>query len=182
MDEGTLKSSALIIRMLTYTQLLETIHPMLGLVPGGPLLPFTQVFGRIMVNRFLTDPTILRNSVPYGHYLFIVWSSIEIFRYSFYALKIFKIEVYQLTWCRYSLFLPLYPMGAFFESMVLLTAVNRYDKTGEFSIELPNRFNFSLSMPLCLRIYTFAILGPTVLYLMKYMWSQRSKQLKIKLD
>lgn len=179
-DDDVVRGTANIIKLLTYTQLLETIHPMLGLVPGGPLMPFTQCIGRLLVNYFLTEPDIRLDSTPYAHYLFIVWSSIEIFRYSFYALRVFKLDIYAITWCRYTLFVPLYPMGGFFESMVLLSTIKHYEKTGEYSVGLPNAANASFNLPWALRIYIFILLGPTIYILMKYMWSQRCKQLKQK--
>lgn len=177
-DDDIVKSAALIIKWLTYTQLLETVHPILGLVPGGPLMPFTQVVGRLLVNHFISEPTIRIDSAPYTNYLFIVWSSIELFRYSFYALRVFKVDIYPITWCRYTLFLPLYPMGGFCESMVLISTIKFYEKTGQYSLSLPNSANISFSLPFALRVYIFVLLGPTIYSLMKYMWRQRCKQLK----
>jgi len=179
-DDDIVQGAAFIIKILTYTQLLETIHPMLGLVPGGPLMPFTQVVGRILVNYFLTQPNIRQDSAPFAQYLFIVWSSVEIFRYSFYALRVFKVNIYPLTWCRYTLFLPLYPMGGLCESMVVFSTIKHLEKTGEYSLDLPNQANISINLPFLLRFYTFAVLGPSIYILMRYMWSQRCKQLKEK--
>lgn len=179
-DDDSVKGVANIIKWLTITQLLESIHPMLGLVPGGPFMPFLQVIGRLIVNHFLTTPEIRIGSAPYAHYLFVVWSCIEIFRYSFYALRVFKVDIYPLTWCRYSLFAPLYPMGGFCESMVILSTIRHIEKTGAYSISLPNAANISFHMPTFLRIYIFLLLGPSIFYLMKYMSSQRRKQLKEK--
>lgn len=179
-DDDIVKGTALIIKVLTYTQLLESIHPMLGLVPGGPLMPFTQVIGRLIVNHFLSESEIRLDSAPYAQYLFVVWSSIEIFRYSFYALRVFKVNIYPITWCRYTLFLPLYPMGGFCESMVIFSTIKYYEKTGDYSIVLPNAANFSFNPSIALKVYTFLLLGPTIYSLMKYMWRQRCKQLKQK--
>lgn len=181
-DDDSIKGSALIIRILTYIQFLESLHPMLGLVPGGPLMPFMQTLGRLVVNSYLSEDTIRIGSAPFAQYLFVVWTSIEIFRYSFYALRVFKIDAYPITWCRYTLFLPLYPMGGFCESMVILSAIKYYEKTGAYSVELPNAANFSFHLPTFLRIYIFFILGPSIYSLMKHMWRQRCKQLKEKVD
>lgn len=178
-DDDTVSGSAFLIKLLTFTQLVETIHPILGLVPGGPLMPFTQVTGRLLVNHFLSSKEVRLAAAPYAQYLFIVWSSIEIIRYSFYALRVFKVNVYPLTWCRYSLFVPLYPMGGLCESMVLLAAASRYEVTGELSLTMPNVLNVAFSMPLALRVYIYLVLGPTICMLMKYMWLQRSKQLRL---
>lgn len=180
MDDDSVRGAAFIIKVLTYTQLLESIHPMLGLVPGGPFMPLLQASGRLLVNHFLTDPTIRQNSAPYAHYLFIVWSSIEIFRYSFYALRVFNVEIYPITWCRYSLFMPLYPMGGFCEAQVIFSTVKQYEKTGAYSLSLPNAANISFDFPAFLRFYTLVLLPPSIFYLMRYMWGQRRKQLKVK--
>lgn len=176
-DDDVVQGAAFIIKVLTYTQLVESIHPMLGLVPGGPLMPFTQVIGRLLVNHFLSEPEIRLDAAPYAHYLFVVWSSIEIFRYSFYALRVFKVNIYPLTWCRYTLFLPLYPCGGFCEAMVIFSTIKLYEKTGAYSVSLPNSANISFNLPIALKIYTFLLLGPTIYYLMRYMWAQRCKQL-----
>lgn len=182
MDDESVQGAAFIIKLLTYTQLLESIHPVLGLVPGGPCMPFLQVAGRLLVNYFLTDPEIRWNSAPYAQYLFIVWSSVEIFRYSFYALRVFKVEIYPITWARYTLFMPLYPMGGFCEAQIVMVSAEHFEKTRAYTIELPNSANFSLSLPSLLRFYYVALLGPSIFYLMRYMWSQRCKQLKEKTE
>ena len=181
-DDDSVRGAAFIIKLLTYIQLLETLHPILGLVPGGPSMPFLQSIGRLIVNEFLSDPKIRVDSAPYAHYLFIVWSSIEIFRYSFYALRVFKVDIYPLTWCRYTLFLPLYPMGGFCESQVISSTIKEYEKTTSYSVGLPNSANFSFNLPIFLRFYQIALLGPSIVYLMRYMWSQRCKQLKVKVS
>lgn len=181
LDDDSVRGAAFIVKILTYTQLLETIHPILGLVPGGPFMPFFQVIGRLFVNFFLADPTIRIDSAPYAHYLFIVWSSIEIFRYSYYALRVFNVEIYAITWCRYTLFIPLYPMGGFSEAQIVLATAKLYEKTGAYSISLPNASNFSFNLPVFLRVYAIFLLAPSIMYLMRYMWSQRCKQLKPKL-
>ena len=181
-ETRSLSKSTTTIRILTYTQLLEVVHPMLGLVPGGAFLPFMQVFGRMVVNQMLVDRTICSNSAPFVNYLFMVWSSIEIFRYSFYALRLIKVDIYPITWARYTLFLPLYPMGGFCESQVVLAAVKQFEKTGAYSLSLPNPANISFHSPSFLKFYVYVLLGPGVLHLMRYMWSQRNKQLKVKVD
>lgn len=176
-DDDIVEGTAFIVKILTLTQLLETLHPILGLVPGGPMMPFLQVSGRLLVNTFLTHPEIRLDSAPYAHYLFMVWSSIEIFRYSFYALRVFKVDIYFLTWCRYTLFIPLYPMGGFCESMVVLSTIKYIEKTGAYTVDLPNRLNMSFSPVLVLKTHVYLLLGPSIYYLMRYMWKQRCKQL-----
>lgn len=182
LDKSTLAAAAQTIKLLTYTQLLEVVHPMFGLVPGGSLLPLMQITGRMLANGFLTDPAIRRDTGPFVKYLFIVWSAIELFRYSFYALRLLKIDLHPITWARYTLFLPLYPLGGFCEAQVLLTAAEKLDKTGALSYSLPNRANASFHAPSFLRFYVYVLLGPAIIHMMLYMISQRNKQLKSKSD
>lgn len=178
-DDDTITGAAFLIKLLTYTQLLETIHPMLGLVPGGPLMPLIQTTGRLVVGFFLSDPDIRISSSPYAYALLLVWSSVEIFRYPFYALRVFDIDIYSLTWCRYSLFIPLYPMGAICEAMVVVATIRHYDKTGSYRLDLPNSANISLSLTTILWIY-IPLLIVMICNLMRHMWSQRCRQLKEK--
>lgn len=176
-DDDIVEGAAFIIKILTYTQLLETLHPILGLVPGGPFMPFLQVVGRLLVNEFLRNTEVRLDSGPYVQYLFVVWSSIEIFRYSFYALRVFKVNIQLLTWCRYTLFLPLYPMGGLCEFMVVLSTIKYIEKTGAYTIDLPNPYNISFNPKLILQTHIYLLLGPSIYYLMRYMWKQRCKQL-----
>lgn len=178
-DKDTIQWLATVVRLVTYAQLMEAIHPMLGLVPGGAFMPFTQVTGRMIVNLFISDPEICTATGPFVLYLFVVWSAIEIFRYSLYALKVLNIDIYAITWCRYTLFIPLYPMGGFCEAQVILTTVKIYEKTGTYSVGLPNPANMSFHLPSMLRFYTFFILGPAIYSLMRYMSAQRRKALQL---
>lgn len=180
LDKNNLADTAHVIKLLTYTQLLEVVHPLFDLVPGGSILPLMQVTGRMVANGFMADPEISENSAPFVKYTLMVWSTIELFRYSFYALRLIGIDIYPITWCRYTLFLPLYPMGGFCESQVLLEAAKHLDRTGAMSLNLPNPANFSFHTPSVLRLHTYVLLGPAVLHLMRHMWSQRKKQLKTK--
>lgn len=175
--DDEIEKVAHIIKILTYTQLMESIHPLVGLVPGGSFMPFLQVIGRLFVNYLLTEPEIRLNSAPFAHYLFLVWSTIEIFRYSYYALRVMNIDQYLITWCRYSLFMPLYPLGGFCESMIIISTINYYNKIKKFQIDLPNAANISFSVPTMLKIYIILLLWPSIITLMKYMSRQRSKQL-----
>ena len=110
----------------------------------------------------------------------LAWSSIEVFRYPFYALRVFKVDIYPITWARYTLFYPLYPLGGFSEAMVLLTASNEFAKTKRFSYALPNRFNIAFDMTVVIKLYSCVVLHAMIIYLMRYMAQQRYKQLKRK--
>lgn len=166
-----------IVKILTYTQMMESIHPLVGLVPGGPMMPFLQVIGRLLVNNYLSEAEIRQDSATYAHYLFLVWSAIEIFRYSYYALRVLDIDQYAITWCRYSLFMPLYPVGGFCETMIIISAIDYYNKTKKYQFDLPNAANVSFSMAWMLKFYIIFLLWPSIYTLMTYMSRQRRKQL-----
>lgn len=113
--DDTIEAACSIIKLLTFIQYLEFFHSIFGLVPGGAFMSFAQVTGRLIVILFLGQSDIRINSEPFAFYLISVWSAIEIVRYPFYALRVFSVNIEPLTWLRYSLFLPLYPLGGFCE-------------------------------------------------------------------
>lgn len=166
-----------LVRYLTYAQLLESIHPILKLVPGGPFMPLFQVSGRLMVNQFLTDPLLREKCYPFPQIMFIVWSSIEIFRYSHYALKVAGINFYLITWCRYTLFMPLYPMGGTSEGFIIWRTAKHLEDMGFNGSEPSSGVNFTAYIPKILRFYVIYALGPSVVFLIRYMLIQRRKQL-----
>lgn len=179
-DDAKVEQIARLVKLLTYTQLMESIHPMLKLVPGGPMMPFLQVIGRLLVNYFLSESDIRLAAFPYAHRLFLVWSTIEIFRYCYYALRIVGLSLGVIAWCRYSLFIPLYPMGGFCESMVLKSTIKFYQDRGFTGFSLPNCLNISIEIDTLLNVYIYLLLIPSICILMRYMWTQRSKQLGTK--
>ncbi|KAG9509947.1 Very-long-chain (3R)-3-hydroxyacyl-CoA dehydratase [Fragariocoptes setiger] len=176
LDRGSITSVCDIVRVLTFTQFLECAHPLMGLVPGGPFVPFAQLIGRALIMIFLYDTKIQSSSSPWIFCLFVVWSSIEVIRYPYYALRVLKLELPCLTWLRYSLFLPLYPCGGLCENMVMLYCARHYEKNHSYQYMLPNALNISFSLAFCIQAYLIFLLHPTILMLMRYMWSQRTKQ------
>lgn len=178
LEDDTVKGIVKVVSVLTVTQFLEVIHGSIGIVPGGGLTPFIQLSGRLLVSFFMAEDQIRHSANPFPQVLLIVWSSIEIFRYSFYALRIFQVDIYPITWCRYTLFLPLYPMGGFSEAMILRSVIRIFEKTNRYTYPLPNNFNISFESAFVLKFYTYILLFPTIFYLMNYMLKQRSKQLQ----
>lgn len=61
-------------------QLVEIIHPIIGIMKGGVLVPFVQVAGRAFVLFLMIDkePKVQREPVVF--ILFLAWSSIELIR------------------------------------------------------------------------------------------------------
>lgn len=170
-------SLAIVVKWMTYFQYIEVIHPILGLTPGGFMMPFLQTFGRSLNITFLCNPIILQNAGVFGPWLLFVWSAVECIRYPFYVLKIFNIDIYPITWLRYTIFMPLYPAGGLCEFMVFRSAIQEYERTGAMSYQLPNALNLSLALPTFLKIHIYLVLGPAIFKLMKHMSAQRVKVL-----
>ena len=94
---------------------LEVVNPVFGIVKTGVAAPFMQVFGRNMVLFFVVvaHKELHKQAVVFG--LFLVWSLIEVIRYPFYASQVINWRIEPLIWLRYTMWIPLYPLGILFE-------------------------------------------------------------------
>ncbi|XP_062290367.1 very-long-chain (3R)-3-hydroxyacyl-CoA dehydratase-like [Scomber scombrus] len=86
-------------------------------------------------------------------FVFYLWSTIEIFRYPFYMLACIGTEWKLLTWMRYSIWIPLYPLGVIAEAVAVIQSLPIFDETRLFSIPLPAMLGHSLSFSYTLQIY-----------------------------
>ena len=104
------------------------------------------------------------------------WSTIEIVRYSYYALGLVGVDVYIHKWLRYTLFIVLYPSGVFSEIATIFFAIPHFQQSGLFGVQdfvvfaelswialffyftifvyLPGKFDFIFSHPF-ISIYIF---------------------------
>uniref|UniRef100_A0A674MIR9 Very-long-chain (3R)-3-hydroxyacyl-CoA dehydratase n=1 Tax=Takifugu rubripes TaxID=31033 RepID=A0A674MIR9_TAKRU len=71
------------------------------------------------------------------------WTVTEIIRYSFYTFSLLNHLPYLIKWARYTFFIVLYPMGVTGELLTIYAALPYVQKTGLYSITLPNKYNFS---------------------------------------
>lgn len=76
-----------------------------------------QVAGRNVVLFVIFGCLEEMQSKPIVFFVFYAWSSIEIFRYPFYMLACISTEWKLLTWLRYNLWIPLYPLGVISEGL-----------------------------------------------------------------
>ncbi|XP_073248811.1 very-long-chain (3R)-3-hydroxyacyl-CoA dehydratase-like [Porites lutea] len=152
--------------------ILEVVNPMLGIVKTGVMAPFMQVFGRNMVLFLVVvaHKELHEQAVVYG--LFLVWSLIEVVRYPFYASQVINKRIEPLIWLRYTMWIPLYPLGIFFEGTLIWRAIPLLEKSERFSIRLPNAFNFSFSFAWFLRVYLVLLIAGGW-YMMKHMYILR---------
>lgn len=116
---------------------LEVINPLLGLVRTGVYPAMIQVTGRNVILFVIFGTLEEMQNQPVVFFVFYLWSSIEIFRYPFYMLACMGTEWRLLTWLRYSLWIPLYPLGVLSEAVAVVQSLPVFDDTRRFSLPLP---------------------------------------------
>ncbi|KAL0281080.1 UNVERIFIED_CONTAM: hypothetical protein PYX00_002179 [Menopon gallinae] len=124
---------------------LEIIHAATGLVPSSAIVTTLQVLSRLMVvdGVLLATPTgPLSPGLPL---CLIAWAITEIIRYLYYALNIINTIPDFLTWCRYTFFIVLYPLGVTGELLCFYWAQAYVKEHKIYTVELPNSMNFTFS-------------------------------------
>ncbi|CAD2222493.1 3-hydroxy acyl-CoA dehydratase [Angomonas deanei] len=154
----------------------EIIHAWTGLVRSPVGTTFLQVLSRLLVlyGSLRIGETASRTN-PMLVQMLTAWSLSEIIRYSFYTAKLVNKESKAINWLRYSGFMILYPVGITGEIGSLYNALPFIKENKPWSVELPNKWNFSFSWYntvwfLLLGVYPY---GSYVMY--SYMLSQRRK-------
>lgn len=109
-------------------------------------------------------------------FLFLTWSAVELIRYPYYVCATLKRQIGFLTWLRYTVWIPLYPLGFVLEGLVMLIALPMFEETQLFNLNLPNTFNMSFHFPSILKFYMLLCL-PGMYILMQRMYEQRKKKL-----
>ncbi|XP_045538829.1 very-long-chain (3R)-3-hydroxyacyl-CoA dehydratase [Papilio machaon] len=168
------------MKFLQLMQYLEVMHPMFGYTKGGVLVPFLQISGRAFVLFVMIEAEPRMQTKPVVFYLFLIWGLIEVVRYPFYITQIYKKEIYLLTWLRYTLWIPLYPLGILCESIVILRNIPYFEETQKFSVSMPNEWNFAFHLPSIMRVYLLVLTFPGMFFVMSHMHKLRTVKLKPK--
>uniref|UniRef100_A0A3Q3NED7 Very-long-chain (3R)-3-hydroxyacyl-CoA dehydratase n=1 Tax=Labrus bergylta TaxID=56723 RepID=A0A3Q3NED7_9LABR len=132
---------------------LEVINPLLGLVKTGFFPSMIQVAGRNVILFVIFGSLEDMQNKPVVFFVFYLWSTIEIFRYPFYMLACMGTDWKLLTWLRYSLWIPLYPLGVLAEAVAVIQSLPIFDETRLFSFPLPAMLGSSLSFSYTLQLY-----------------------------
>ncbi|XP_038126788.1 very-long-chain (3R)-3-hydroxyacyl-CoA dehydratase-like isoform X2 [Cyprinodon tularosa] len=152
----------------------EVINPLLGLVKTGFVPAMIQVAGRNVILFVIFGSLEDMQNKAVVFFVFYLWSSIEIFRYPFYMLACIGTEWKLLTWLRYSLWIPLYPLGVVAEAVAVIQSLPIFDETRLFSIPLPSVFGHSLSFSYTLQLYlVLMFLGLFINFQLLYKQRQR---------
>lgn len=159
-------------------QYLEVMHPLFGYTKGSILFPMLQVTGRNFILFLMIDAEERIQTKPVIFFLFVVWASIECVRYPYYIMSLLQTELYALTWLRYTMWIPLYPLGILCEGIVVLRNLPYFEETKRFSVTMPNEWNFTFCMCTFMKMYLIIGLTPGVYFIMKHMAKVRAKKLK----
>lgn len=165
------------LKFIQLLQFLEVMHPLFGYTKSNTLVAFLQVSGRGFVLFCMIDGEPRMQTKPVVFYLFLVWCTIEIVRYPYYISQLLNTEIAFLTWLRYTLWIPLYPLGFIYEGIIMLRNIPYFEETQKFTISLPNTYNFALHFPSLIRIYLLLLFLPGIYTLMSRMYQLRSKKL-----
>ena len=159
---------------------LEVVHALVGLVPSNFFATVGQQFGRSFILFFVILAHEGLAESPHVHWLFFVWSSIEVIRYPYYMVKASELETSKvMIWLRYNAWIPLYPAGMLLEIAIINAAIPLFEISRKYSFSLPNAWNFSFEFGTFLRGYL--ILYPfACLFQLWHMWEQRKKVLGVK--
>ncbi|XP_035378749.1 very-long-chain (3R)-3-hydroxyacyl-CoA dehydratase 2 isoform X2 [Electrophorus electricus] len=156
--------------------LLEILHCAVGIVPSSVVLTGFQVMSRVFLTWAVTHSVREVQSEDSVLLFVVAWTITEIIRYSFYTFSLLNHLPYLIKWARYTFFIVLYPMGVTGELLTIYAALPYVQKTGLYSITLPNKYNFSFDY------HTFLILSmasyiPLFPQLYFHMFRQRKKVL-----
>ena len=74
---------------------------------------------------------------------------------------------------RYTLWIPLYPLGFICEGVIALRDIPYFEETEKFSISLPNKWNFAFYFPNVIRFYLLLGFFPMLYTQMWHMYNLR---------
>lgn len=175
--EGTYSVVGKPMKFVQLLQLMEVVHSTLGYTKGAVRETIFQVTGRAIILFVMIEAEPRMHTKPIVFYLFIVWSMIELVRYPYYMLKVYNKGFGLLTWLRYTIWIPLYPLGFLCEGTIILRNIPYFEETQRFSVYLPNAWNFSFDFPSIMRIYLLCLCFPLMYCMMTHMYRQRVKRI-----
>lgn len=175
---GAFKTVGMPLKVSQMMQYFEVLHSLVGYTSGSAVFPLIQVSGRNFILFGFVNAEERIQMKPIVLCLFIVWSSVEIIRYPYYIVSLVKREVRLLTWLRYSVYVILYPLGFMCEGLVMLLGLHYLEDTKRFTIELPNKWNFTFSLAYFTKFYMTFVFLPGLYVVMKHMTKLRGKKLR----
>uniref|UniRef100_A0A673YL46 Very-long-chain (3R)-3-hydroxyacyl-CoA dehydratase n=1 Tax=Salmo trutta TaxID=8032 RepID=A0A673YL46_SALTR len=146
----------------------EVLNAMFGVVKAAVVPAFIQVVGRNFILFIILGSLQEMHNKPVVFFVFYLWSSIEIFRYPFYMLGCIDTEWKTITWLRYTIWIPLYPLGVLAEAVAVVQSISVFDQSRLFSIPLPEALGSSVSFSCVLYVYLpLMVIGELAIIVMK---------------
>lgn len=140
----------------TALQYFDVLHGFIGITKSGWSTGLIQVTGRLVMIAIIDNNPHLHDSVT-TFLLMFVYFLVEQFRYPYYAVSAMGIELYILTWLRYTVWIVLYPSGLVLEAISIIRSIPYYYESGKGSISLPNSFNFAFNLGVFLSIFVTTV-------------------------
>jgi very-long-chain (3R)-3-hydroxyacyl-CoA dehydratase len=159
----------------TALQYIDVFHGFLGITKSGWSTGIIQVTGRLVMVAIIDNNPYLHDSVT-TFLLMFVYFLVEQFRYPYYAVSALGIELYALTWLRYSIWIVLYPSGLALEAISIFRSIPYYYESGKWAIQLPNPFNISFNFGVFLAIFVTTVFPKIAYTLLTHMRRQRTKK------
>uniref|UniRef100_A0A1A8QIZ5 Very-long-chain (3R)-3-hydroxyacyl-CoA dehydratase n=2 Tax=Nothobranchius rachovii TaxID=451742 RepID=A0A1A8QIZ5_9TELE len=155
----------------------EVLNAAFGVVRTALIPTFIQVIGRNFILFIILGSLEEMHHRPVVFFVFYLWSTIEIFRYPFYMLGCCNTEWKTLTWLRYTVWIPLYPLGVLAEAVAVIQSIPIFDETRLFRIPLPKVIGTSVSFSYVLHVYLiFMFLGLFINF--RHLYKQRKKRFR----
>ncbi|XP_061132796.1 very-long-chain (3R)-3-hydroxyacyl-CoA dehydratase-like [Syngnathus typhle] len=175
--KDTFHSTADVMYFCQMMAVLEVINPLLGLVKTGFFPAMIQVAGRNVILFVIFGCLEEMQSKPIVFLVFYLWSTIEVFRYLFHMLACIGTKWKLLTWLRYSLWIPLYPLGVIAEAVAVIQSLPIFEETRLFSLHLPPLLGHYLSFSYTLQLYlVLMFLGLFINF--RYLYKQRRRRFR----
>ncbi|KAG8440768.1 hypothetical protein GDO86_006489 [Hymenochirus boettgeri] len=154
---------------------LEIVNPLIGWVRTAVKPALIQVLGRNFILFVIFGQLNEMQTKGVVFFVFYLWSSIEIIRYPFYMLACIDTDWKLLTWIRYTIWIPLYPLGTLAEAVSVIQAMPIFNETGIFSIRV-FPFEFTISFSVFLNVYlVLTLFGVAINF--RHMYKQRRRRL-----
>lgn len=155
--------------------ILEVLHCFVGLVRAPVATTALQVGSRLLLVWGVAEPVVEVRSSPVVASMVGAWALTEIPRYAFFAWNAAcGASPYWLGLLRYSTFIPLYPIGAGSEWVLLLSALPYLRELDLYSWHMPNWANFAFDFyAFCL--FNLIMYIPGLPYMYVHMMRQRKR-------
>ena len=169
----TCRTTLMTFQLLSFA---EVMHAAMGVTKSPTSAALMQWAGRTHCLKCALDSVRSSHGTPAATALILAWAMTEVIRYPSYVGSLVGVNPKWLTWLRYTVFVPLYPLGAGAEMKLMYDARAYARKTKMYAIEMPNAFNLAFDYPSFLN--GLLVVYPFLFYsLYAYMFAQRRKKL-----